>query len=565
MTSKLLITSLIIVSCYFGNAQEITNKSTDSLLDKEFSYLEYKMLETPDDTLKSVLYATAYLNKAKRDKRQYKVIDGYYLLSLFTDYHTALKYADSTIYYTTNSNIQDFLGVTHLQKGFLHWNHGEYEKALSSYLEAEKNIDKKTELNNYILVTHNIGLLRLSIGQNSEALEEFKTAYNYILENESEEKEVGSYLNTITLGLAEAYLKNNKLDSATTYNLKGIQKSKAENDKEFYPKFLATEGINLFKKKEYEVALDSISKSIPLLEVNKDSLYLAYGLLYKGQVLYKKLEFEESIASLKRVDTIISKLNQVDPDFLVTYELLNDYAKKSENPKNQLFYLEKLIDYDKSVKSTFKNLYQTLTKEYDTPQLLSEKTELINTLETQNESKTKRIYFLSILMGIFGIVSYYYYRTKSVYKKRYEQLISSGVAPKKKKAQGEFKKHSIPENLKTVILKHLDDFENDRGFLDGSITLNSLAKRCKTNSNYLSKIINNHKQKNFSNYITDLRVDYAIADLQVNPKLRSYTIKAIATEVGFKNTESFTKAFHKNTGIYPSYYLKRLKRGTELV
>jgi len=45
-------------------------------------------------------------------------------------------------------------------------------------------------------------------------------------------------------------------------------------------------------------------------------------------------------------------------------------------------------------------------------------------------------------------------------------------------------------------------------------------------------------------------------------KLRSYTIDAIAHEVGFNNVSTFVKAFKVKTGIYPSYYIKKLNKET---
>ena len=45
-----------------------------------------------------------------------------------------------------------------------------------------------------------------------------------------------------------------------------------------------------------------------------------------------------------------------------------------------------------------------------------------------------------------------------------------------------------------------------------------------------------------------------------------YIIKAIAKEIGFNTSEAFSKSFYKNTGIYPSFFLKELDKvylGTE--
>src|SRR5690606_14623444 len=91
-------------------------------------------------------------------------------------------------------------------------------------------------------------------------------------------------------------------------------------------------------------------------------------------------------------------------------------------------------------------------------------------------------------------------------------------------------------------------------------TLNSLAKELNTNSTYLSKVINSSMQVNFSNYLNNLRVEYAIEKLAKSEKFRSYTIKAIAEESGFSTAQSFSTAFYKITGIYPSYFIKRLNK-----
>jgi AraC-like DNA-binding protein len=64
---------------------------------------------------------------------------------------------------------------------------------------------------------------------------------------------------------------------------------------------------------------------------------------------------------------------------------------------------------------------------------------------------------------------------------------------------------------------------------------------------------------NFANYMNEIRIDYAIVQLKENKLFRSYTIKAIAIESGFNNAQSFSIAFHKKTGIHPSYFLKQLE------
>jgi AraC-like DNA-binding protein len=85
-----------------------------------------------------------------------------------------------------------------------------------------------------------------------------------------------------------------------------------------------------------------------------------------------------------------------------------------------------------------------------------------------------------------------------------------------------------------------------------------LAKRLDTNSTYLSNFINIHTGSNFSQYVNKLRILYIVEKLKSDSKLRAFTIKAIGEGIGFGTTQSFSKAFYHETGIYPSYYLRKL-------
>ena len=110
------------------------------------------------------------------------------------------------------------------------------------------------------------------------------------------------------------------------------------------------------------------------------------------------------------------------------------------------------------------------------------------------------------------------------------------------------------------ILKKLDEFEKNKGYLEANINQIDFARKLETNSTYLSKTINQYKNKNFSQYINDLRIEHTITRLSEDKKFRNYSIKAISEEVGFSNSESFSKAFLKKTGYQPSYFIKNSEK-----
>ncbi len=119
---------------------------------------------------------------------------------------------------------------------------------------------------------------------------------------------------------------------------------------------------------------------------------------------------------------------------------------------------------------------------------------------------------------------------------------------------------NIPEDIIQYVLKNLDVFEKNQEYTSQKITLNSLAKKLNTNTNYLSKIINHYKGTSFSNYLNMLRINNIDHQLKNNSIIRKFTIKAIAQEAGFNTADSFSKVFFKLKGIRPSEYIKNIEK-----
>lgn len=145
---------------------------------------------------------------------------------------------------------------------------------------------------------------------------------------------------------------------------------------------------------------------------------------------------------------------------------------------------------------------------------------------------------------------------KSLKKTRYKK----GTAKATRKLSQTF---DVPEETVKAVLHKLSVFETKQQFTSATLSLASLAKKLNTNSKYLSKIINHYYQKNFSSYINDLRIHYAINRLKNDRLFRKYSMQSIAEEVGFKSGKSFSKAFQKITNNYPSCFIKELNKWEE--
>lgn len=175
------------------------------------------------------------------------------------------------------------------------------------------------------------------------------------------------------------------------------------------------------------------------------------------------------------------------------------------------------------------------------------------------------ILFLGSIVSIIGALIYYFFRRgranianveweKETISKEYEEKLSDQL--KNFQASQLF---SIPEKTEKMILAKLEIFETSKDLRDPTLSLASLSKKMNTNSKYLSEIINKHKEKNFNNYLNELRVNYIVEKLRNHPEYLQYKTSYLAEESGFTSRTTFTTIFKKVTGKSPSEFIEQLK------
>src|SRR5690606_6586831 len=217
------------------------------------------------------------------------------------------------------------------------------------------------------------------------------------------------------------------------------------------------------------------------------------------------------------------------PELPDAYHILINHYKNKGDLKNQLIYLEKFLSADSIIKDNYIHLNKTINNKYDIPLLLAEKGTIINKLENEKFSNLKIIYILIGITFIFLVFIVLYYNKQQKYKKRLKILLEQNNDDEREETLYTNEKNELEIDVFTIntILTKLEKFENNQEYLQSNLSLASLSKQFGTNSAYLSKIINAYKNKNFANYLNDLRVDYAIKKIKTDTKLQSFTIKAI--------------------------------------
>lgn len=522
-------------------------------------------------------YANIILLKGKIENNNQLIYDGYYKIA----HSKAQKpsegqiFADSLISLTKNLNNHDFPAKACIIKGILSYKAFNYKDALEYYIKAQKQSKDKNE-DQYFYIKKLIGILKTATEEYPEALSLFLEYYNYEKNNlDTKNRDVKSYIGSI-FSVSNAYSKNKNYLKSKGFNKLGISECKKYNDFSHYTYFLMSEGIADFYLNDFPNAKKNLLVVENKLKKNDDKSNLSIVYYFLGKIYLANKERQNAIEYFIKSDSVALISNDFLPVTRDEYEILIDYYKSLNDKENQLKYIKKLVYADSIINSNKQYLSKEIYKKYDTPLLMEEKEKLISDLNNKNHTLFWVIFLLTI--GSLVILYYYFKNKKKVnqYKQQAELLLQKNTISQTKFEKVEIEKPNTTVTLKQEkakgslsdqmledIKKKLEAFEKKQSFIKRNITVESLAKDFETNRDYLSKSVNELKGKNFSQYLNELRINFVIKELQINEKMRKYTISAIAQEIGYNTPESFSNAFKKATGTLPSFYIKVLQENKQ--
>lgn len=95
-------------------------------------------------------------------------------------------------------------------------------------------------------------------------------------------------------------------------------------------------------------------------------------------------------------------------------------------------------------------------------------------------------------------------------------------------------------------------------YKDPNYSAKDLAKELKTNTRYLSAVINSRFGMNYSCLLNEYRIKDALY-LLTDKRYKNKKIEEISLMVGFANRQSFYTAFKKYVGLMPTDYRKKDK------
>ncbi|MHA7055700.1 tetratricopeptide repeat protein [Aquimarina sp. M1] len=458
----------------------------------------------------------------------------------------------------------------------------EYDKSSAAYSKA---LSLAEEINNprYVsTIKTNLAFIKLRTGDYKTALKELKDSENELLKNlhQNSEKRVYTGIMLFNARISEAYIKLHLLDSALYANDKGLSLAKKVKIDNIHIDLLMHRGIIFKNKEDYTNALYFLNKAKDQCYNANDIVFLGKILNLIGECLLKLGKYTASIEVLSESLEILTKKYSNSDELSRCYKLLGQAHKKNGDLEKSNFYFEKYI-----LSLSKLNNKKSLASKKVQDIAMSDYQNEINSLETQKQQQKNRLTYSKIGLYVIGLglvlVVFLFQRTTKKNKTKFEALLAKienqeneqslsiqdsnkkGASPiidtKDSLLESQSKELDISDELHEQILAGLKKIESQEYYLKTECNLYNVAKKIQTNTSYLSKVINSHFGKNFNTYINDLRINYAILRLKNESKFRSYSIKSIAEEVGYKSADSFTKYFKIQTGLLPSFYIKQLK------
>lgn len=493
-------------------------------------HYSHRNLEEANEQFEKLLFFAKEHTKLKFEARAY-IVAGAIQMSI-PDLKEAIRYFNLSLQIAENEGDEISAQMALSNLSYVYKINGDYKKSL----EIEKNILK-------IIANHPI---------DSNYTSSFKSRR----------------LSDIHYNISKSYLELNKIDSAKHYSAL-IKSFNKDFDSCYLRQYYYSKYYISLEEKKYKKArkyLTNSEKYCPMIEGTLTSLRMA---LRYGNLASKEGDFEQ--ASRKLMQGLIDyEVSPEEEGYMSNYyKVLAEAFKETGDFEKASYYFEKYLNTEKE--------HSKMSADVSSSLLEKERKKFKKDIEHIKAEKEKNQSHLNYLLlgGAVVILTLLFlllkfYKNKKADEVKFEALLSkikaanpaSEIIDTKDELLEEKASSDLSEEVTKQILEGLKTLEEKEYFLKQECNSYNVAKKINTNTSYLSKVINSHYGKNFSTYINDLRINYAIIRLKNDVFFRCYSIQAIAEEVGYKSADSFTKYFKKDTGLNPSFYIKNIKNIT---
>ncbi len=561
---KIVLLSLFLLN---GVSFVFAQNTTTSIKDNKQNTLEELVHNIQTDTAvaNTQEYAEAILNYPILDKN---TIDQWVIVAIFFyqkgQLDRSLRFLNKAIELANQLQINEVLSRAYSIKGHIYLRKTDDQKALDAYYKAIAIAKQQNNVEHEILAKSGM----IIVYQRTKRWEKGQELVSYMLKNIDKTSYVNKENNArIYTTINDFFLAQEAYDTVLHFSNKGIALSEKLDFKEGLVDHNIKKGIVYYHKGKYNEAFEFLKKAQQLIETN-DVGVNSYDIFntnyFIASCYYKLKDYNEAIRYA--VDNIqVSGEEDLDKMVVIqTHLLLANCYREKRDYETALHWNEQYVKlkarHDEKKGKTLDIIYDTSANELET-----EIAELKQ--EIQAEKTNKNIYsFVSIFISIILVLlAIQYFRRQRSNRKKFNDLMNQITVLEAqenltKENMPDAKEVSIDDEKVAKILKKLNELEEKEYFLRPDCNLNTIAKKIKTNTTYLSKIIHTYKNKSVKDYFNDLRIEYVLKRIKDDRKFRSFSIKSIANEIGYKSDNSFTKHFKSKTGINPSYYIKNIEK-----
>ncbi|MDO5616396.1 MAG: hypothetical protein Q4G16_09410 [Cruoricaptor ignavus] len=505
------------------------------LLAEEFSYeqLYKEILANRHRTEFARQKSLQYVEKAKRENNKEELFTAYELLARFAPNDQRTKYGDSLIFVATQLKDKERIGIAYISSSEVLEDLGNFSGALDHTLTALKYFENQKDKFNLSVAKYSIGNIKNYLQDYDGAKIYLDEAVSFFRKNSDQTDDVtNEYYIYALIALIDVETKIAHYKTANQLITEG--KNFTQKNKHFsiyQPYFTSAEGVNFYRQKKYQEAIPKLKEA--LTNYTEDFSH-PDDHFYLGMSYWNIGDKENAITHLKAVENSEEQSTVFRP----AIENLMNYYKEKGDEKMQLYYAEKLVALDKKINEDQQKANVAMTKKDDNPN--SKKSNIIG-------AKYMKTVGFSIGIGLLGLLTFF------LMKKRKTKENTTDTEQNETTQEPDIDYNAYkPIHPKTVkkLLKNLSDFEVKKGFTERHLKLNTLAERLGTNEKYLSKIIKTKYNKNFHDYITDLRWDYLRILKSENPNLiTEKTPIELAEWLGFPDATIFEKEYEKQQDL----------------
>ncbi|PCJ97999.1 MAG: hypothetical protein COA50_03455 [Flavobacteriaceae bacterium] len=511
----------------------------------------------------------------KEGEMEAKLRDAY-LHFIGGDFNTSMRLyyeVDGKISYEKNPML--YARLKNL-KSDIHTEKGEYDMALETGLNL-LDIGEKTK-NDFIIMKGHAALSHyyLRIENYSKALSHCLTELHYIIEQRivplffpkvNEIGRMSTKLNNLE-GAVAAYSFFIKLEKEISLPGSYVQSIVYMNMADLY-----------MARREFKKSQNYLSRAIILNYENDYRFRIPRALILQAELSLHTKDTTAAILNYEKSITAAENINAFDVIKSNSHILVGLY-KKTQQPAKVYEY--KTL-YDAIKDSLFSNEKEQRIIILEARRKIKEVTqkqkilELENLAQKANFNTIKIILLFSLMISGFIVFSYIKVKKKNkllyqrtielaeIHLKIEDNLSKNYIRTETEEGKEYHKTHTaIDSNIKNIILCRLEKLEKENFFIDSNCNLHQLSEKLKTNSKYLSQVINQEKGSNFNNYINELRINYLLAKLLKDVEYRNSKLSYIAVSVGYNNLNTFNAAFKKRQGILPSYFISELNNESEM-